>query len=131
MLEKMSRYHPELIVSNFMSASVTAVIVRVTEPMVAVATAESTNTVALVISSTVAPVGIPEPKTDAPGLMPVVLLTVTFALPLEMADAGKDVAVPAVSMLRIAVTPAKGSVRPSRRLTKMSMGRTVPQHGGG
>ena len=126
LLEKMSRYHPESIFSSFMSASVTAVMVNVRLAMVAVATADMTNTVPEVIAVTVAPVGMPEPNTDAPGLMFAVDVTVTLALPLVMADRVCCVAVPAVSMLRTAVTPDIGVVRPSRRVINKSIKWTVP-----
>ena len=130
LLEKMSRYHPESIFSSFMSASVTAEIVKVRLAMVAVATADITNTVAFVIESTVAPVGIPEPNTEEPGRIPAVDVTVTFALPLVMADRVCCVAVPAVSMLRTAVTPDIGVVRPSRRVINKSMLGLCLQRGG-
>ena len=129
LLEKMSRYQPELIVSNFMSASVTAVMVKVRLAMVAVAAADMTNTVPEVIAVTVAPVGMPEPKTDAPGRIPVVLVTVTLALPLVIADRVNWVAVPYVSTLRTAVQPVKGSVRPSRRFIQRSIHQHCLQRG--
>ena len=73
----MSRYHPELTVRSFRSASVTVAIVRVTGLMVAVATVDSVNVVAVLIERTVAPVGMPEPYTLEPGRMLAVLLTCT------------------------------------------------------
>jgi len=73
----MSRYHPELTVSSFMSASDTVAMVSVSEPMVAVATADKVNVVAVLMASTVAPVGMPEPYTLEPGRMLAVLLTCT------------------------------------------------------
>ena len=129
LLEKMSRYQPELMVNSFMSASVTAEIVKVRLAMFAVATADITNTVAFVIESTVAPVGMPEPNTEEPGRIPAVDVTVTFALPLVMADRVNWVAVPYVSTLRTAVQPVKGSVRPSRRFIQRSIHQHCLQRG--
>jgi hypothetical protein len=54
-------------------------------------------------------------------MMPAVLETVTFGLPLVMDEAGNGVAVPTVSMDVIAVTPVRGTVLPSRMLNQRSI----------
>lgn len=122
----MSRYHPELTVRSFWSAVETAATVMVSEPMVAVALAEITKTVPEVMEITVAPVGMPEPYTIDPGRMPVVSETVTLGLPDAIEEARKAVAVPTVSMLAMEVTPVRGAVLPSRKVSQRSIRRLCP-----